>query len=73
MTLAPYTDSELWDACVAAMRDRSGALDLCDVAQAAGMSEEAIVAALIRETGVRRRTVTFRYPPLPRAAITAIG
>lgn len=39
---------------------------------AEGMDEGAIITALIRETGVRRKAVTFRYPPLPCAAIVAI-
>lgn len=69
----PYTDSELWNACVDAMAARAGPLEVRDVASAASMEEGAIISALIRETGVRRKAITFRYPPLPRAAIVSIG
>lgn len=72
-TAKTYTDTEIWDACVDVMRDDPKPLSVWRVAEATGMSEEAVITALIRETGPRRKTVTFRFPPLPCAAITAIG
>jgi len=68
-----YTDAQIWDACVDVIQSRPGPLEVRDVAINAGLSEDAVIAALIRETGLRRKAVTFRFPPLPCAAIIAIG
>ncbi len=68
-----YTDAEIWDACVEVMQSRPGPLEIRDIAANAGCSEEVVIAGLIRETGLRRQAVQFRFPPLPRAALTAIG
>jgi hypothetical protein len=68
-----YTDAEIWDACVEVMKRDNAPLPLKSVADAVGIDEGDVAAALIRETGPRRRTVTFRFPPLPCAAITAIS
>lgn len=67
-----YTDAEIWDACVTAMRD-GRPLEVHRVAKAAELPESDIVAALIRETLPRRKSVEFRFPPLPCAAITRIS
>lgn len=68
-----YTNAEIWDACVDVLQSRPGPLEVRDVAVNAGVSEEKIITALIYEAGVRRKAVTFRYPPLPCAAITSIS
>lgn len=48
-------------------------LEVWRVTAATGVPEERIIAMLIRETEVRRLgCVTFRYPPLPCAAIVRI-
>jgi hypothetical protein len=68
-----HTDSEIWDACVEVMSRDKSPLPLKSVADAAGISEGDVATALIRETGPRRKTVTFRFPPLPCAAIVSIN
>ena len=67
------TDAEIWDACAAVISRERSPLEVWRVASAARMPEAAIIEALLRETLVRRKAVTFRFPPLPSAAITAIG
>ena len=63
--------SDLWKACAQVIREEGKPLEICRVAQATGQTEGEIIAALIRESRADR-TISFRYPPLPRAAITRI-
>lgn len=60
-----YTDAQIWNACRIALRD--GPVELSAVAKAARLSEREVAAALIRES--RRGAITFRFPPLPCAAV----
>lgn len=67
------TPSELWNACASVLSEEKKPLEVRRVAQAAGMTEDEVIGALIHETLSRRQPVRFRYPPLPCAAITGIG
>lgn len=68
-----YTDAEIWNACANILRDEKRPLEVWRVARAAMTGEDRIILALMRETLVRREDVTFRYPPIPCAAIIAVG
>ena len=63
--------SELWKACAQVIREEGKPLEIWRVAKATGQTEGEVIAALIRESR-GDRTVTFRFPPLPRAAIMNI-
>ncbi len=68
-----HDDSTIWNVCKSVVDDEKKPLDIWRVAKVLEMSEDAIMAALIRETGPRRSQVTFRFPSLPCAAILAIS
>ena len=70
---AQHSDAQIWAACAQVLAAEKKPLEVWRVAAATGMSEGAIIGALIRETGVRPEAVQFRFPPLPCAAITALG
>lgn len=67
-----WTDAEIWNACESVLNTEKKPLEINRVAQASGLSEDHIITALIKETGIRRRVVVFRYPPLPCAALERI-
>jgi hypothetical protein len=63
----------LWNACAKVLAKEKEPLAVRRVAEAARMREEDVIAALIRHTETQRGSfVTFRYPPLPEAAITGM-
>lgn len=62
-------DATIWNACAEVFTGKKEPIEVRRVAEAAGMSEEAVIAALIR-SAVAPRMIEFRYPPIPRAAIT---
>lgn len=68
-----HSDAEIWNACASVLGKEQKPLEVWRVADATQMPEDEIVAALMRETLPRREAVTFRFPPLPCAAITALG
>jgi hypothetical protein len=64
------TGESLWNACAAVLNERPGPLLVKHVAKASGLSEEKVITMLIRETqNSRTKSVVFRYPPIPCAAI----
>ncbi len=65
--------SVIWNACKSILAQEKRPLELWRVASATGLSEEKIMSILIRETENKREAVTFRFPSLPCAAITAMG
>jgi hypothetical protein len=67
------TDATVWNACASVLATESKPLEVWRVAQPTGMTEDEVIAALIRETQVRPGgEATFRFPPLPRAAIVRL-
>lgn len=68
-----YPDSEIWNACAEVLPNEESPLEVSRVAKAAKMDENEVIAALIRESGQRGEAVTFRYPPIPTAAIKSVG
>ena len=65
------SDEDLFTACHNVFHSENKPLEIWRVAQAAELSESEVITALIR-AAVNGRSVTFRYPPLPTAAITGI-
>lgn len=66
-----YSNEQIWNACVEIMSTDSKPLEIWKIANAAEMSEMQVITALIH-CAVAPRYVQFRFPPLPRAAITKI-
>jgi hypothetical protein len=63
----------LWNACASVLAAENKPLAIRRIAEAAEMKEEEVITALIRHTETQRGSfVTFRYPPLPEAAIIAM-
>jgi len=63
--------TDLWNACVAVLAEEKKPLEVSRVASATGLSEGQVVSMLIRES-TNGRSASFRYPPLPCAAIVSL-
>lgn len=61
-------DETIWNACLEVMKTQEGALPIRQVAEAAKLPEKDIIASLMR-CSRGGRSVAFRFPPLPEAAI----
>lgn len=66
------TNETLWNACKSVLDRQQEPLEISRVAEAAGIPETDVIARLIEHTITGRRA-TFRYPPLPCAAIVQLS
>ena len=67
------TIDELWNACKTVLSEEEPRWKVGRVAGPAGATDSEVIVALIKASGWSVGRVTFRYPPIPCAAITAIG
>jgi len=63
-----HSPGEIWNACAKVLADNPEPLEVSRVASATGLPDGTVISTLIRQA-TDGRSVAFRYPPHPCAAI----